>query len=175
MRRAKSSHYQFDRLRLQRIRPHHDRKLARLDDEFHIDIPKCQPVGRDVERYGLSFARRERNALEAFQLFYGPGGGTYQVANVKLHYFVARAVAGVRDVDQHAGRFVAADRRSLQPRRTESELRVTQAKTEGEQRSHVVKQIPAAGRRLVIVKCRQVAGRPRNRDGQLAARVGVAE
>ena len=113
--------------------------------------------------------------LEALELLHRPRDGAHQVADVQLHDFVAGAVAGVRDVDEHARRFVAADRRLLQPRRAERELRVAQAEAEREERRDVVEQVAAAGRRLVVVERRQVTDRARNRDRQLAAGIDVAE
>ena len=59
---------------------------------------------------GFRFAGLQCDSLEALQLLHRARRGAHQVADVKLHDFVAGPLAGVRHVDQHARFSVAADR-----------------------------------------------------------------
>ena len=63
----------------------------------------------------------------------------------------------------------------FQSRLAEFERRVAEAEAERIERRHIVEQVAAAGRRLVVVVRRHVADGARNRDRQLAAGVDIAE
>ena len=77
-----------------------------------VDVPERQPIGRDRPSATVCVSPGcERDPLESLELLHGPRDGAHQVADVELHDFVAGALARVRHVDQHARRFVAADRR----------------------------------------------------------------
>ena len=85
----------------------------------------------------------------------------------RLPVLVTSTVTRVRPVSRI---FFFASRRF-----SKRERGVAQAEAEGIQRRHVVEQITAARRGLVIVERRQMARGARNGDRQFAARVGVAE
>src|ERR1022692_645491 len=92
--------------------PHHDLKLAWLDDAFHVDVEKRQRFRRDIERDGFGFARPQRNSLEAFQFLHGARDGADPIPDVHLHDLRSLPLAAVRDVHQHARRTVVIDRKS---------------------------------------------------------------
>src|SRR5229473_1472395 len=90
-------HFQLRGLILHGTRSHHDVEPAGLDDLFHLEIEKRKFVRSNGELDCLTLARRERDALEIFQLHDWTRYRAYEIVNVQLDDLVSRALAGVSD------------------------------------------------------------------------------
>src|SRR5262249_13029208 len=97
------------------------------------------------------------------------------IANVHLHDLGSFALAGVADIHQGAGRAVASDALFGEPEIGERKSGIAQSEAERIERCHVVEQVAAAGRRLVVVDGGEVSGGPGDGHRKLAPGIEVAE
>src|SRR5690242_6086098 len=167
--------FEFDRLILYRTRTDHDVEPSRLDHTLHIQIEKRQLVGRDHKLNVLAFARRERDALEVFQLHDRPRHRAHQVVNVELHDLVARSLAAVGDGDADLRFARHANLRRINFQVRIRERRVAEPEPERKQRLLVREEIPATRSWLAVVVKRKLAHRTRKTDRQFARRIVITE
>src|SRR5205807_10097919 len=162
----------------------HDLERARLDDVMQRTIVEAELFARDCEVKRAALAGPERDALEALQLFDGARARGRNVARVELYDLVARAPARVLHVNAYVEAARRVDARRAQSKVRQAEGRVTEAVAEGEERRPrhvnvlgrvVVVRVGRAARVDVVVVERLLPDGARERRGQLAAGVHVAE
>ena len=64
-----------------------------------LRAPETEVFGVEGDGYSAGFVGLERDADEALELADWAGGAAGALVGVELHYFIARAVAGVLHVD----------------------------------------------------------------------------
>src|SRR5687768_4237114 len=92
-----------------RIWPDPDLEGPLLHYVAQVWSEKAELLHRDFKPYGLDFSRLQGYALEALQLFDGPGNGAHQIAHVELHYFGAGTLARVLYCRTHNQSAAGAD------------------------------------------------------------------
>src|SRR5262245_51268723 len=133
-----------------RVGSDHDQKITRLDDKFLVNVPKCQAIGTDFERNCFRFAGLQRYPLKTLQLFHGTSHRTHQVAYIELHRLVAVSFATVGDVDTYGGCLVPRNGLLGQPWHTKFKTSVTQTVTKRIEWRHIVEEVSAPSRRLMV-------------------------
>ena len=158
-----------------------ERDPARLDDPAVIDPGIRELLGVEGERDRAALPGIEADAGETEQLDDGARDFGLLIADVQLDHFVAGAIAGVRHVDTDDA-FAAGGRdfRPVDPQVRQLEGGVRQAEPERPQRPAravdvVALRTRAAAGWVVAIRDRDLSDMVRDRDGQLAARVLVAD
>src|SRR5215216_1057056 len=157
----------------------------RLHDELPGVVVEPEVALIERERHRLRGAGVERDTLEAAQPPHGLRDARHRIVDVELHDVVPPPRAGVLDCDARPETPLRRDARRAEPEVRDLEGRVAQAETELEQRvasqEVAIPRVPPERRaarpsgRLVVVVDRYLADPDRERDGQLAARVDLAE
>src|SRR6266545_2313476 len=168
---------QDDTAEVRRAAAHHDVEPPRFHHALHVGAMVGQVLWPEVESDRSGLTRLQRHAPESAQLRDRPRGPAHGVADVELHHLVTGPFPGVGYVDRDArpipGGGPDPGGRHAQVRVRERGVR--QAVAEGEQRRRGVEQVSPPGRWLAVIEHGKLSHMAGDGDGELAARIDVAE